>query len=102
MSVDFATNHISGMSTAKATGLDRISVKLLKLTSDAIVDILTYVLNFSIETINFENDWTRAVSPIFKTGEEHMVNNYHTLQPAIWTTDAIGNSDHIYVTRNDR
>jgi hypothetical protein len=26
----------------------------------------------------------------------------HTLQPAIWTTDAIGNSDHIYVTRNDR
>jgi hypothetical protein len=33
MSVDFATNHISGMSTAKATGLDGISVKLLKLTS---------------------------------------------------------------------
>ena len=26
----------------------------------------------------------------------------HTLQPAIWTTDAIGNSDHIYVTRNGR
>ena len=26
----------------------------------------------------------------------------HTLQPAIWTTDAIGNSDHIYVTQNDR
>ena len=27
---------------------------------------------------------------------------FHTLQPAIWTTDDIGNSDHIYVTRNDR
>jgi hypothetical protein len=27
---------------------------------------------------------------------------YHTLQPVIWTTDAIGNSDHIYVTRNHR
>ena len=26
----------------------------------------------------------------------------HTLQPAIWTANAIGNSDHIYVTRNDR
>jgi hypothetical protein len=24
------------------------------------------------------------------------------LQPAIWTADAIRNSDHIYVTRNDR
>jgi hypothetical protein len=77
MSVDFATNHISGMSTAKATGLDGISVKLLKLTSDAIVDILTCVLNFSIETNNFENDWKRAkVSPIFKSGNEHIVNNY--------------------------
>ena len=26
----------------------------------------------------------------------------HTLQPAIWTANAIRNSDHIYVTRNDR
>ena len=103
MSVDFVTKQIFGMSTAKATGLDGISVILPKLTSYASVDILTCVLNFSIETNNFENDWKRAkVSPIFKTGEEHMVNNYHTLQPAIWTTDAIGNSDHIYVTRNYR
>jgi hypothetical protein len=44
------------MSTAKARGLDDISVKLLKLTSDAIVDILICVLNFSIEMNNFEND----------------------------------------------
>ena len=26
----------------------------------------------------------------------------HILQPAIWTADAIRNSDHIYVTRNER
>ena len=77
MSIDFVTKQISGMSTAKARGLDGISVKLLKLTSDAIVDILTCVLNFSIETNNFENDWKRVkVSPIFKTRDEHMVNNY--------------------------
>ena len=57
MSVDFVTKQISGMSTAKTTELDGISVKLLKLiTSDAIVDILTCVLNFSIEMNNFEND----------------------------------------------
>ena len=56
MSVDFVAKQISGMSTAKARGLDGISVKLLKLTSDAIVDILTCVLNFSIEMNNFEND----------------------------------------------
>jgi hypothetical protein len=34
-------------------------------------------LNFSIEVNNFENDWKRAkVSPIFKSGDKHMVNNY--------------------------
>jgi hypothetical protein len=34
-------------------------------------------LNFSIETNNFENDWKRVkISPIFKTRDEHMVNNY--------------------------
>ena len=32
MSVDFVTKQMSGISTAKATGLDGISVKLLKLT----------------------------------------------------------------------
>jgi hypothetical protein len=31
---------------AKATGLDNISVKLLKITSDEIVDVLTFILNF--------------------------------------------------------
>jgi hypothetical protein len=34
-------------------------------------------LNFSIEMNNFENDWKSVkVSPIFKSGDEHMVNNY--------------------------
>ena len=33
---------------------------------------------------------------------ENSRNINHTLHPAIWTTDAIGNSDHIYVARNDR
>jgi hypothetical protein len=62
------------MSTAKAKGVDGISVILLRLTSDASVDILPCVLNFSIETNNFLNDWKRAKvssTGIFKTGDEH-------------------------------
>ena len=38
------------MCASKATGLDDISVKLLKITSDEIVDVLTFILIFSIET----------------------------------------------------
>ena len=41
----------------------------------------------------------RKMIPYFKSVNIH---HWHTLQPAIWTADAIGNSDHIYVTRNDR
>ena len=54
------------MHAAKATGLDNISVKLLKITSDEIVDVLTFILIFSIETNCVENDCINArVTPIF-------------------------------------
>ena len=50
MTKSFILKEISGMCTAKATGLDNISVKLLKLTSSDIVAVLIFILNFSIDT----------------------------------------------------
>ena len=65
------------MHAAKATGLDNISVKLLNITSDEIVDVLTFILNFSIETNCVEYDWNNARdTPILKSGDDHIVNNY--------------------------
>ena len=38
---------------------------------------LRFILNFSIETTCVENDWKNArVTPIFKSGDNHIVNNY--------------------------
>ena len=77
MSDSFVKKEISGMCATKATCLDNISVKLLKITSDVIVDVLTFILKFSIETNCVENDWKNVrVTPIFKSGDDHIVNNY--------------------------
>jgi hypothetical protein len=38
---------------------------------------LRFILNFSIQTTCVENDWKNArVTPIFKSGDNHIVNNY--------------------------
>lgn len=77
MTESFVKKEIFKMSSAKATGLDNISVKLLKMTSSVITNILTYIMNFSIENCIVENDWKVArVTPIFKSGDEHTVNNF--------------------------
>ena len=77
MSVEFVRKEVKSMSNAKATGLDGISVQLLKISLDAVDEILTFIFNFSIESGYVENDWKRArVTPLFKSGDEHVVNNY--------------------------
>jgi hypothetical protein len=51
------------------------------------------------------NDESRAIQDRFSTMFSlfaQQLDQSYTIQPAIWTTDAIGNSDHIYVTQNDR
>ena len=73
----FKKKSLECVHAAKATGLDNISVKLLKITSDEIVDVLTFILNFSIEANWVENDWKNARdTPIFKSGDDHIVNIY--------------------------
>ena len=66
MSVEFVRKEVKSMSNAKATGLDGISVQLLKISLDAVDEILTFIFNFSIESGYVENDWKRArVTPPF-------------------------------------
>ena len=43
MSVEFVRKEVKGMSNAKATGLDGISVQLLKISLDAVDEILTFI-----------------------------------------------------------
>jgi hypothetical protein len=49
-----------------------------------------------------KNPRKRFTLPVHSLKNYGPLNSTPYIQPAIWTTDAIGNSDHIYVTRNDR
>jgi hypothetical protein len=65
------------MCAAKATGLDDISVKLLKITSDEIVDIYLNFFNWnklcstrlfnavSQECLDLKPDWLQVISLLF-------------------------------------
>ena len=62
------------MSNLNATGLDDFSVKLLKITSNVIGKILTYLLNMSIKNSVVGSEWKNAkVTP---SGDNFLVNNY--------------------------
>ena len=53
----------------KATGLDKVSVRLLKDSMDIITPSLTYLLNMSIESSVFQCTWKNAkLCALFKSG----------------------------------
>ena len=60
---------INQLENNKATGLDKIPCKLLKLAVDIISPSLTFIFNRSIESGVFPDEWKSArVTPIFKKG----------------------------------
>ena len=72
--------------SAKATGIDNISSKIIKIAAPVISSSLTYVFNQSITLCVFPNDWKIArVTPIFKNGKQNLPGNYRPISvlPAI-------------------
>ena len=62
--------------TGKATGLDKISVKILKISSDTIAQSLTHILNLSLATGIYIDEWKHArVCPIFKSDDRQKCEN---------------------------
>ena len=70
----------------KATGLDKIPNRLLKIVADVVAPSLTGIFNQSLLTGIFPSDWKLAkVSPIFKNGSKSDLNNYRPISviPAV-------------------
>ena len=64
----------------KATGIDKISNKILKIAAPVIYKNLTDLFNLSITSDVFPSDWKIAkVSPLFRSGDLSNTNNYRPI-----------------------
>ena len=80
ISPEFLSREIDQMSVNKATGLDDVSCKILKLAKPAIVDSLTYLMNMSLSTGIFPCAWKETkIIPLHKGGDVSDSNNYRPI-----------------------
>ena len=76
----FIQQQLQNLKVTKATGLDDISAKYLKLSAPIICKPLTKILNLSIKTNSYPDMLKKAkVSPIFKKGSRADINNYRPI-----------------------
>ena len=76
----FIQQQLQNLKVTKATGLDDISAKYLKMSAPIICKPLTNILNLSIKTNSYPDMLKKAkVSPIFKKGSRAYINNYRRI-----------------------
>ena len=77
---------LHGLSGNKATGIDKISCKIIKIAATAISDSLTYIFNQAVTLSSFPDKWKVArVIPLYKNGQQNAAGNYRPISvlPAI-------------------
>ena len=71
---------IADLPNKSSSGHDNITNKLLKEICDLLIDPLHHIFNLSISTGIFPEDMKLAdISPLFKGGNRHMLNNYRPI-----------------------
>ena len=71
---------LNKLSKSKATGLDKISARLIRECADLICISICKIFNCSLTTGIFPDDWKCAkVTPLFKQGSSSDVNNYRPI-----------------------
>ena len=80
ISVQETFDALNQLNLRKSPGLDGISVRLLKDTSDVIAQPLANIFNLSLQTAIFPDEWKIAkVSPVFKEGNKTDCGNYRPI-----------------------
>ena len=78
--VDNVRDLLLKTDSKKATSLDKIPCKILKLAVNIIGPSLTHIFNQSIAVSIFPTEWKLArVSPIYKKGKKDDPNNYRPI-----------------------
>ena len=80
MNITNVYQSLSRLSSKKATGIDKISCKILKIAATAIADPLTYICNQAITLSSFPNEWKMARAiPLYKSGHRNTPGNYRSI-----------------------
>ena len=78
--MDEVESCLNNLDHTKASGPDQILGRLLKLTATEIAPSLTRLFNHSLQLGKMPRIWKQAnINPIFKTGNEHCVENYRPI-----------------------
>ena len=73
-------NLLNSLSKSKATGLDKISGKILKAAASSIASLLTYIFNHALISSHFPSEWKVArLLPLFKKGPRNLAENYRPI-----------------------
>ena len=86
VTVSHVSHLLHGLSSNKATGIDKISCKIIKLATPVISDSLTLIFNQAITLSSFPDEWKIArVIPLYKNGQRNIPGNYRPISvlPAI-------------------
>ncbi|CAB4016528.1 Hypothetical predicted protein, partial [Paramuricea clavata] len=86
VSVDKVLHSFHALSSSKAIGVDKIPIKVLKLSIAIIVPSMTKLFNYVIQNGVFPRDWKVAkVIPLHKKGPKNLLDNYRPISilPAI-------------------
>ncbi len=77
---EFVFKYLTDLQAKKATGLDDISARFLKLTAPYVTDSIVKMSNISIKTNSFAELWKIAgVTPLHKKNDKEDVSNYRPI-----------------------
>ena len=77
VTVDLVYRKLCSLKTDKSAGDDGMSPFILKALSEVIAVLVAIIFRKSLNTGTVPRDWRTAnVSPLFKKGSKHQVNNY--------------------------
>ena len=78
--VEEVTAGLRNLKISKATGIDMIPSRALKIAADIIAPSITWIFNLSLKTGIFVDAWKKAcVLPIYKSGDRQLCENYRPI-----------------------
>ena len=85
VSVPVVRKHLKGLKRKKSDGIDQIPACLLKDCTNELAPPITCLINTILKTSKIPNGKVGKVTPIYKSGEKSIFDNYHpvTVLPII-------------------